>query len=77
MKSAIVWSKDNCPFCVQAKNLLELNGITYEERKIGNGWTTEDLLKVVPSARSVPQIFLNEHHVGGFHELKNALEKAA
>lgn len=67
---AILWSKEDCPNCVQAKNLLTLKGIEFEEKKIGEGYTKEELLEVVPTARSVPQIFLNEQYVGGFSELK-------
>lgn len=70
---AIVWSKDHCPFCVQAKNLLESKGIAYEERKIGSAWTKEELLEAVPTARTVPQIFLGDEYVGGFTELKQRL----
>jgi glutaredoxin 3 len=70
---AIVWSKYHCPFCDQAKSLLALKGIEFEERKIGDGYTREDLLEAVPQARTVPQIFLNEEYVGGFNELKQRL----
>ena len=38
---AIVWSKDACPFCVQAKALLEARGIEYEERNVSKNWTRE------------------------------------
>jgi glutaredoxin len=34
---AIVWSKNMCPYCDQAKALLTLKGIAFEERKIGSG----------------------------------------
>lgn len=70
---AIIWSKEQCPHCVQAKNLLKLKGIEFEERKIGDGWTKEQLLEAVPTARSVPQIFLDDELVGGFTELKTKL----
>lgn len=70
---AIIWSKYNCAYCDQAKALLNQNNITYEERKIGDGWSKEQLLEAVPNARSVPQIFLNEEYVGGFTELKQKL----
>ena len=74
---AIVWSKDQCTFCVQAKALLESKGIEYEERNIMHGtWTKEQLLEAVPSARTVPQIFLDEEYVGGFNELKNKLTES-
>ena len=67
---AIVWSKDHCPYCVQAKTLLTQKGIEFEERKIGEGWTKEQLLEAVPDARTVPQIFLDGELVGGFAELR-------
>jgi glutaredoxin 3 len=71
---AIVWSKDACPYCVQAKNLLQLKGIAFEERNITQGtWTREQLLESVPNARTLPQIFLDEELIGGFNELKKHL----
>jgi glutaredoxin len=72
---AIVWSKDHCPFCDQAKNLLKMKGIEFEEKKIGHGYTKEQLLEAVPTARTVPQIFLDENLIGGFTELKKHFEK--
>ena len=74
---AIVWSKDNCTYCDQAKALLEQRNIEYEERKIGHGYTREDLLEAVPTARTVPQIFVNNNHVGGFTELRQYIEQTA
>jgi glutaredoxin 3 len=72
--TAIVWSKYQCPYCDQAKALLKQKGIEFEERKIGDGWTREDLLEAVPTARTVPQIFINEQLIGGFTELKTHLQ---
>jgi glutaredoxin len=74
---AIVWSKDNCTFCDQAKALLDQRNIAYEEKKIGHGYTREDLLEAVPTARTVPQIFVNNNHVGGFTELRKYIEETA
>jgi glutaredoxin 3 len=70
MSKIIIWSKYNCNQCDQAKALLKQKGIQFEERKIGDGWTKEDLLEAVPTARTVPQIFIDEQHIGGFSELK-------
>ena len=71
---AVVWSKDACPFCVQAKALLESKGIEFEERNINQGtWTKEQLLEAVPTARTMPQIFVDDTHVGGFTELRKFL----
>ena len=71
---AIVWSKHHCPYCDQAKALLTQKGIEFEERKVGDGYTKEDLLEAVPSARTVPQIFINDELIGGFQELKKHLQ---
>jgi glutaredoxin 3 len=71
---AVIWSKYHCPYCDQAKALLTQKGIQFEERKIGDGYTKEDLLEAVPSARTVPQIFLGEELIGGFTELKKRLD---
>jgi glutaredoxin 3 len=75
---AVVWSKYNCPYCDQAKALLKQQSIEFEERRIGDGWTKEDLLEAVPAARTVPQIFLDEQLIGGFTDLRKYLteEKA-
>jgi glutaredoxin 3 len=67
---AIVWSKDACPFCVQAKALLEARGIEFEERNVSKDWTREQLLEAVPNARTLPQIFLDDQHIGGFTDLR-------
>ena len=75
--TAIVWSKYNCPYCDQAKALLTQRGIKYEERKIGDGYSKEELLEAVPNARTVPQIFINNQLIGGFTELRQHLEETA
>lgn len=66
----IVWSKNNCTYCNQAKQLLKQKGFDYEERVIGNGWLKEQLLDAVPNARTVPQVFFDNKLIGGFTELK-------
>jgi glutaredoxin len=72
---AIVWSKNQCPYCDQAKSLLKMKGIEFEERNVQTNWTKEQLLEAVPTARTVPQIFLDEQYIGGFTELKKHFEK--
>lgn len=69
----IVWSKEQCAQCVQAKNLLDAKGIAYEERKLGEEWTKEQLLEVAPDARTLPQIFIDDELVGGVNDLRSRL----
>ena len=73
---AVVWSQYNCAYCERAKKILTAKGIRYQERVIGmdeGNWSKEALLKAVPGARSVPQIFINDEHIGGFAELQKYL----
>ena len=74
---AIVWSNVGCSYCEQAKKLLKSKDIEYEERNIAHGtWTVQQLQEAVPGARTVPQIFLDEKHIGGFQELSEALKNS-
>jgi len=75
MTKAIVWSKNQCPYCDQAKALLKMKSIEFEERNIEADWTKDQLLEAVPNARTVPQIFLDDKLIGGFTELKKHFEK--
>ena len=82
---AVVWSKPACPFCVKAKNLLKNKGIEYEEKNIAEGHKIEDLLALVPNARTMPQIWLDGKYVkdsiagkltyvGGYDDLVQSLD---
>ena len=70
----VVWSKYHCTFCDQAKLLLGQREITFEEKKIGDGYSKEELLEEIPTARSVPQIIIDGKVIGGFPELKAFLK---
>ena len=73
--SNIVWSKMQCNFCDMAKRLLEQKEIVYEERMIGEGWTTEQLLEAVPNVRTVPQIVLDGKLIGNYDNLVEHFKK--
>lgn len=55
-KMITVYSKNNCPFCVQAKNLLKLKGLDYQEVKIDEDDTAKQFI-VGEGHRTVPQIY--------------------
>jgi glutaredoxin 3 len=71
----VVWSKYHCPYCDQAKALLSQRDIRFTEKKIGDGYTKEELLEAVPTARSVPQIIINGNVIGGFTELRKYIDE--
>lgn len=56
MSDFVVYSKTNCPQCVQAKNMITAAGKTYTERLFGHDLTREELLQEFPNVRSMPQI---------------------
>jgi glutaredoxin 3 len=71
-----IYTKFACPFCVRAKHLLDKKGASYSEHDITMGGEKRDeMLARAPMARTVPQIFIGETHVGGSDELA-ALEAA-
>lgn len=73
MKNVVIWSKTNCKYCDMAKALLRSKNIVFEERKLGEPWTKDDLLAAVPTARTVPQIFGDNRLIGGYTELVKIL----
>jgi len=72
---AVVWSKPACPYCTKAKSLLKNKGIEYEEKNIAEGYNIQDLLALVPNARTMPQIWLDGEHLGGYYELESKLKE--
>jgi glutaredoxin 3 len=65
----LIYSKPNCPYCVNAKKLLELKGIPFEEKVLDVDFTREQLLEKFPEAKTFPQVILEGEHVGGYTDL--------
>ncbi|WP_266160496.1 glutaredoxin 3 [Dyella silvatica] len=65
-----MYSKTVCPYCVNAKNLLKAKGLTWSEVLVD---TDPEQFKIMlersGNRRTVPQIFINDQHVGGFDDL--------
>ena len=75
MKKVVIYTGPFCNFCSAAKHLLNKKKINYEEIDIGyDDKKREEMLKKSNGARTIPQIFIGEEHIGGYVELK-ALEK--
>ncbi|MCB0394982.1 MAG: glutaredoxin 3 [Bdellovibrionales bacterium] len=69
MAEVKIYSKDYCPYCDRAKNLLKQKGQGYEEINLENDPEGFEKLKSQTGMRTVPQIFINGKLVGGFQEL--------
>ena len=75
MKNVTVYMGPRCTFCDAAKRLLARNNITYKEINIGlEEGKMDEMLKKSNGRRTIPQIFFDDHHVGGYQELRE-LEK--
>jgi glutaredoxin 3 len=73
MATIVIYSKENCQFCDIAKNWFTNNSLEYTEHKVGvNGFTREDLLTAVPTARTVPQIVIDGTLIGGWDDLRKS-----
>ncbi len=75
MLKAILWTRDYCGYCAMAKKELELRGYEIEERNIWGEWHKNDLLEVAPDAKTVPQIFIRDKHIGGYNDLMQYFEE--
>ena len=75
MKNVTVYMGPMCAFCDAAKRLLKRNNIPYNEINIAlEDEKREEMLNKSNGKRTIPQIFFNEIHIGGYEELR-ALEK--
>ena len=75
MKNVTVYIGPRCAFCDAAKKLLARNNISYKEINIAlEEGKMDEMLKKSNGKKTIPQIFFDDHHVGGFEELRS-LEK--
>ncbi|HEY0028446.1 MAG TPA: glutaredoxin 3 [Allosphingosinicella sp.] len=65
-----IYTKFGCPYCARAKQLLEQKGVEYEEFEINSvAGKRDEMLGRANGRTTVPQIFIDGHHVGGSDDL--------
>ena len=75
MKKVTVYTGPSCAFCDAAKKLLVRNNISFEEINIAlEEGKMDEMLKKTNGKRTIPQIFFDKNHIGGYVELRE-LEK--
>ena len=75
MKKIIMYTGPLCSFCDAAKKLLTRNDAAFEEINIASKeGLMEEMINRANGKRTVPQIFIDDYHVGGYQELRE-LEK--
>ena len=75
MKKVIIYSTATCPYCIKAKQLLKSKNVDYEEVRIDkHPELIAEVVKKSGGKKTVPQIFIDDYHVGGCDDLY-ALDK--
>ena len=73
MKKITMYSGDPCPYCKAAKALLNTKGVEIEEFDIWKDPAkAKEMLQSTHGARTIPQIFIGNHYVGGNDQLQEA-----
>jgi glutaredoxin 3 len=75
MENVVIYTTEFCPYCVQAKILLEKKGVSYEDIRLDlNPELRDEVILKSGGMRTVPSIFIGDKHVGGYNEL-SALDR--
>ena len=75
MKIITMYTGPMCNFCDAAKRLFSRNNLKFNEIDISsNEGLRDEMIKKSNGKRTIPQIFFDDHHVGGYVELRE-LEK--
>ena len=70
MKKVIIYTTSVCPYCVRAKSLLKRKNVEYQEMNVENDETLRnEMIDKAGGLRTVPQIFVDDYHVGGCDDL--------
>lgn len=75
MAKIIIYTKDHCPYCRMAKDLLKARNASFEEIRVDLDPVKLEEMMQRSQRRTVPQIFINEQSIGGYDDLA-ALAKA-
>ena len=70
-----IYSKPNCSFCLQAKQLLEMEQLPFEYKQLGTHYSLDELMTLSPHAKSFPQVFKDGVLVGGYSDLVEYLKQ--
>jgi glutaredoxin 3 len=70
MSKIVIYTTDICPYCIRAKMLLKSKALDYVEINVSNDPVArEELIKKANGRKTVPQIFIDDKHIGGCDDL--------
>ena len=70
-----IYSKPNCSYCLQAKQLLEMEQLPFKYKNLGTHYSLDELMTLSPDAKSFPQVFKDGVLIGGFNNLVEHLKQ--
>ena len=73
MKKIEIFTGPGCSYCEAAKKLLNERKLSYVERDVSDPSVLVEFRVRLPRVKSIPQIFIDHEHVGGFEDLQLAL----
>jgi glutaredoxin 3 len=68
-----IFTGPGCSYCTAAKRLLTSRNLPYVERDITDPDVLAEMRRRLPNARTIPQIFVGDQHVGGYDDLSHRL----
>jgi len=74
MSTIDIYTKPHCPYCHKAKALLTAEGATYREFDVSTDSSKLAQMLERSQRRTVPQVFIGEHHIGGSDDLVEAMQ---
>jgi len=69
MPHVVMYCSDSCPYCANAEKLLTKKGVIIEKRSVDDDPSLWDEIEEKTGRDTVPQIFINDQHIGGFDDL--------
>lgn len=69
MPTVVFYCTTHCPYCIRARMLLEKKGVTYTEINLDSQPDKRPEMEKLSGRTSVPQIFIDDYHVGGFDDM--------
>ncbi len=70
MPNVVMYTTAHCPYCIRARNLLDKKGVAYTDLRVDdNPALRPEMIERASGRTSVPQIFIDDFHVGGFDDM--------
>jgi glutaredoxin 3 len=69
MPNVVMYTTASCPYCIRARLLLDKRGVTYTDIRIDEHPEMRSEMEAKAQRSSVPQIFIDDFHVGGFDDM--------